>query len=51
MIPIDAQILQAKSNIKSAAFYERESLDVEKAILASLERLKKIDKAEYRPCQ
>jgi len=46
MIPIDEQILQAKHNIKSAAFYESESLDVEKAILASLERLKRIDEVQ-----
>jgi hypothetical protein len=46
MTTIDEQILQAKRNIKSAAFYESESLDVEKAILASLERLKRIDEVQ-----
>ena len=45
MISIDEQIAQAKLYIKGAAFYESESIDVEKAILASLERLKKIDAA------
>jgi len=46
MITINEQILQAKRNIKSAVFFESKSLDVEKAILASLERLKAIESVQ-----
>lgn len=42
----DEQILQAKRNIKSDLFYESECLDANKAILASLEELKRIHEVQ-----
>ena len=46
MTTIDEQILQAKRNIKSDLFYESECLDANKDILASLERIKRIDSVQ-----